>query len=162
MSPSLSFVTVFGLESLVLWYYSDYSPLQFFIFLFIFSGVLEIKLGLAKHTFHQWPTSSTPALVLLLYSFLGRSYTFISNYPTSLCLWAQGFTLAKQTLYCLSHTSSAFCSGYFGDEVLWTICSNWLRVMILLISASKVARITGVSHWHPALHFFLITVIILL
>jgi hypothetical protein len=160
MSPSLSFVTVFGLESLVLWYYSDYSPLQFFIFLFIFSGVLEIKLGLAKHTFHQWPTSSTPALVLLLYSFLGRSYTFISNYPTSLCLWAQGFTLAKQTLYCLSHTSSAFCSGYFGDEVLWTICSNWLRVMILLISASKVARITGVSHQCPANFYLLVWVFI--
>jgi hypothetical protein len=26
-----------------------------------------------------------------------------------------GFTLAKQSLYCLNHTSSPFCSGYFGD-----------------------------------------------
>jgi hypothetical protein len=33
----------------------------------------------------------------------------------------QGFTLAKQALYCLSHTSSTFCSGYFGDEVSQTI-----------------------------------------
>jgi hypothetical protein len=27
----------------------------------------------------------------------------------------QGFALAKQVLYCLSHSSSSFCSGYFGD-----------------------------------------------
>jgi hypothetical protein len=26
----------------------------------------------------------------------------------------QDFLLAKQVLYCLSHTSSSFCSGYFG------------------------------------------------
>jgi hypothetical protein len=29
-----------------------------------------------------------------------------------------GFALAKQVLYHLSHTSSPFCSGYFGDKVL--------------------------------------------
>jgi hypothetical protein len=27
----------------------------------------------------------------------------------------RAFTLAKQALYHLSHTSSPFCSGYFGD-----------------------------------------------
>jgi hypothetical protein len=27
----------------------------------------------------------------------------------------QGFVLAKQVLYNLSHTSSTFCSGYLGD-----------------------------------------------
>jgi hypothetical protein len=25
----------------------------------------------------------------------------------------------------LSHTSSPFCSGYFGHEVLWTIFPGW-------------------------------------
>jgi hypothetical protein len=30
-------------------------------------------------------------------------------------VWTQGYMLVKQTLYCLSHTSSPFCSGYFGD-----------------------------------------------
>jgi hypothetical protein len=30
----------------------------------------------------------------------------------------QGFTLAKQALYNLSHTSSPLCSGYFGDGSL--------------------------------------------
>jgi hypothetical protein len=32
-------------------------------------------------------------------------------------VWTQGFTIAKQALYCLSHSSSPFCSDYFGDGV---------------------------------------------
>jgi hypothetical protein len=36
-----------------------------------------------------------------------------------------GFTLAKQVPYCLNHTSSPFCSGYFGGEVLQSN-SPWL------------------------------------
>jgi hypothetical protein len=35
-------------------------------------------------------------------------------------------------------------------RVSWTICLNWPQTAILLISASQVARITGVRHWHPA------------
>jgi hypothetical protein len=38
----------------------------------------------------------------------------------------------------------------FGDGVSRTICPGWPRTMILPISASQLARITGVSHWHPA------------
>jgi hypothetical protein len=30
-------------------------------------------------------------------------------------VWIQGFVLAKQVLYFLSHASSPFCSGYFRD-----------------------------------------------
>jgi hypothetical protein len=56
-------------------------------------------------------------------------------------------TLAKQVLSCLSHTYSPFCSGYFGDgRVSRTICPYWPRTVILLISASQVAKITGVNH----------------
>jgi hypothetical protein len=51
----------------------------------------------------------------------------------------------------LNHISSPFCSGYFGDGVLWTICPRWPRTLILPISASWVARITGVSFLHQAL-----------
>jgi hypothetical protein len=47
----------------------------------------------------------------------------------------------------LSHTSSAFCSGYFGDGVSWTICLGWPCTEILLISASQVARIIGKHCW---------------
>jgi hypothetical protein len=39
-----------------------------------------------------------------------------------------------------------FCDGYFRDRVSWTICSGWLWTLILLICASWIARITGVSH----------------
>jgi hypothetical protein len=36
------------------------------------------------------------------------------------------------------------------DRVSWTICQGWLWTVILLISASWVARITGMSHHCPA------------
>jgi hypothetical protein len=54
-------------------------------------------------------------------------------------------TLHLQVLYHLNHTSSPFCSAYFGDGILKTICPGWLQTIILPISASQVARITGVS-----------------
>jgi hypothetical protein len=65
-------------------------------------------------------------------------------------IWTQSFTAGKQLLYWLSHISSPFCSGYFWDGVLQTICLVCLRTAILLISASQVARITRMSHWFSA------------
>jgi hypothetical protein len=62
-------------------------------------------------------------------------------------VWTKGCTLTKWVQ--LSHTSSPFCSGCFGDGVLRTICSGWPQTAILLIlriSASQVARIIGMSH----------------
>jgi hypothetical protein len=52
--------------------------------------------------------------------------------------------------YTLSQSTSPFCIKYFWDRVSQTICLGWLRTTILLIAASWVARITGVSHQHPA------------
>jgi hypothetical protein len=46
-----------------------------------------------------------------------------------------------------------FCDGYFLYRVLWTICLDWLRTLILLVSAFWVARIIGVSHQHPVYLF---------
>jgi hypothetical protein len=67
------------------------------------------------------------------------------------------FALAKEVLYCLSHTSSSFCSGYFGAGISQMICLGWPHAMILQISASQVARITGVSHQSLAnLKFFML------
>jgi hypothetical protein len=57
------------------------------------------------------------------------------------------FELAKQALYCLSHTCSPFRSDYFGDEVSSTICLGWPPTLILLISASEITRIKHMSHW---------------
>jgi hypothetical protein len=42
----------------------------------------------------------------------------------------------------------------FGGGVLWTICLSWPWTMILLISASQVARITGVSGTWSLGHIF--------
>jgi hypothetical protein len=45
--------------------------------------------------------------------------------------------------------------GYFSDRSSWTICPDWLWTAILLISASWVAKITGVSHQRPVGFYFL-------
>jgi hypothetical protein len=53
--------------------------------------------------------------------------------------------------FTLSHsTSPIFCDRVFQDGVLQIICPGWLQTAILLIFASLVARIIGVSHRHPA------------
>jgi hypothetical protein len=65
-------------------------------------------------------------LNLLIYLFIGGT-----------AVWTQGFTLAMRPPY-------AF--GYFGDEVSQTICLGCPWIMILLILASQIARITGLSH----------------
>jgi hypothetical protein len=56
------------------------------------------------------------------------------------------FRACKAALYHLSHTSSPFCSGCFGDGVSRKICLGWLQTLIFSMSASQVARIPGVSH----------------
>jgi hypothetical protein len=55
--------------------------------------------------------------------------------------------LAKQVYHCLGHISGPFWSGYFGDGGL----TNYL----LPISASQVAKITGVNHQCQAIDLFL-------
>jgi hypothetical protein len=62
----------------------------------------------------------------------------------SVFLW--DFVLAKQGLCHWSYTPSPFCSGYFGDGISGTIYLDWLWTSILPISASQVAKITGVRH----------------
>jgi hypothetical protein len=57
--------------------------------------------------------------------------------------WTQG-------LHLWATPPALFLWRVFQDKVSWTICPSWLRSTILLISASWVARITGVSHQHPA------------
>jgi hypothetical protein len=50
---------------------------------------------------------------------------------------------------------SLFLWRVFQDRVSWTICLGCLWTKILLISISWVARITGMSHQHPAIVKFL-------
>jgi hypothetical protein len=46
------------------------------------------------------------------------------------------------------------CSRFCRDRVWLTICLGWLWTLVLLISSSRVARITGRSHWHLAWKHF--------
>jgi hypothetical protein len=62
--------------------------------------------------------------------------------------WHLDSTLARQALHHLSHTSSPFCCGYFGDVV--SSCLGWPQISILWISASRAVRITGMSHEYLA------------
>jgi hypothetical protein len=75
-------------------------------------------------------------------------------------VWTLGFVLAKQVLYHLRHTSRLFCSGYFRDGVSLTICPSWPRTVILLISASPVARIIGARLWHLAGYAFKVQILL--
>jgi hypothetical protein len=65
-----------------------------------------------------------------------------------------GLTLARQALYHLNHSTSPFLCWVFLDRFSRTICLGWLWTLILLISASSVARTTGVSHQHYTLFIF--------
>jgi hypothetical protein len=58
----------------------------------------------------------------------------------------QGFMLAKQMLYYLSHASIPFFSVILEGGGLVNYLLGWPQNVILRISASHVARITGVSH----------------
>jgi hypothetical protein len=51
-----------------------------------------------------------------------------------------------------------FCMGYFRGRILRTTFPRWLQIMIPLISAFWIARITDMSHRHLALLPFFITV----
>jgi hypothetical protein len=101
-----------------------------------------VKLRLQAPSWNPFEVSGwtlyTCSLILFLFFFFWKTR-----------VWTQGFSLAKQTLYHFSHTSSPFCSGYFGDGgVSQTICLGWPLSTILPISVSQVAKITGMSHQH--------------
>jgi hypothetical protein len=55
--------------------------------------------------------------------------------------WTQGLPTLWTTPPAL-----LFVKGVFQDRISQTVCLGWLWATILLISASWVARITGVSH----------------
>jgi hypothetical protein len=59
-------------------------------------------------------------------------------------IWTQGLHLEPPH-------QPFFCAGFFWDRVSPTICLGWLWTAMFLISASWVARITGVSCWHLAI-----------
>jgi hypothetical protein len=63
-------------------------------------------------------------------------------------IWTQGFTLARQVIYHLSHSPAVFCVEYFQIGSQELLAQSQLWTLILLISASLIARIIGLSHQH--------------
>jgi hypothetical protein len=82
---------------------------------------------------------------VLIYLFFGRTG-----------VWTQVFVLSKQALYCLNHTSSLFCSAYFGGEggglqnYLSRLASNHTILDLSLLTS----RFIGMSHQYLAAFFF--------
>jgi hypothetical protein len=58
-------------------------------------------------------------------------------------VWTQGFSLASQAFYCLSHTSCHFCFGCFGGKV-WLFGQAGPRSSYFTYLA--VAGMTGMCH----------------
>jgi hypothetical protein len=83
-------------------------------------------------------------------------FTFLSftSPPSPTCTGAQTQGLHREPLY------NPFVLGIFKIESHGTVCPGWLRTGMLLISASWVARITGMSHWPPACPSFLMYIFV--
>jgi hypothetical protein len=93
-------------------------------------------------------------LVHVIFDYLISLHTLPTIFFSSIGVWTEDLVFAKQVFYHWVIMPALFCVGYFWDRVWWIFAWGWLRTMILLISASWVARITGVSHQHSAFSIF--------
>jgi hypothetical protein len=138
----------------------NFTPILLLFLLFLHWGyiVTFIKVLIMYyswiHLLHHSPLSSSS----LLYTSRRRMNKESSQFRADLFIlklsdsyrfflgrvWLTGLELRA---YSLSHSISPFfvCDGFFRDRVLITICLGWLQAAILLISASWIARITGMS-----------------
>jgi hypothetical protein len=80
---------------------------------------------------------------------------FFFFFFSSTGVWTQGLTLGRQVLLLLEPLCQFFFVMQFLKIGSRTICPGWLQNVILLISASRVARVIGVSHQHLASHCLL-------
>jgi hypothetical protein len=120
---------------------------------------------------YSWRIPSSPWFILLhsnYYHLTSFIYMLLIFY-FCLSFWGVGLDFELRTSFLQSRCSNTwailpvyFCSGYFGDGLLRTVCPGCPKTTILLISASQVARITGMSHQHPATHLFYFFIVCLL
>jgi hypothetical protein len=80
-----------------------------------------------------------------------KKYT-TGSYGIFFCVW----------YWCLNSGPTPWATppALFGDSVSQTICLGWLQTAILLMFASWVARITGMSHQCLVGIFFLVVVVL--
>jgi hypothetical protein len=100
--------------------------------------------------FFEWPPKS-PSFAYFIHTLCVWS---CHHFFCGTGVWTQGFVLTTQALFCLSHTTSPFCSVYFGDGVWRTMCLGWPWTVVPLISTSQVTRIIGMRQWHLAVLLF--------
>jgi hypothetical protein len=110
---------------------------------------------------YNWAFRMLNVLIVFILNSVLRSQMFQPVYHIGFCLWWSFFLLEICHMYfqystgfwtldlTLSHCIVLFSDGFCHDRVSWTIGLGWL-----LMSASSVARITGVSPRHLALYIF--------
>jgi hypothetical protein len=47
-------------------------------------------------------------------------------------VWYQGIVPTRKALYCTSHATSPFCSGYFGDRVSPLVWLAWTTILLFM------------------------------
>jgi hypothetical protein len=92
-----------------------------------------------SHFAHFVPSNISSDSRLLLFSVLGLELRTSSLLGRPFTTWATSPAL----FWCM-------CVGYFQDRTSQSTYLGWPWTVILLISASFLARIPGVSHWRPA------------
>jgi hypothetical protein len=105
----------------------------------------------ANNSWGFLPPASSPAFTIFSF-FLSLSLSFSFFHLLGLAFKLRASHL--QSRHFTTWATSSVHFGYFGDGVPPTIWLGWPWTMILPISASQVARITGVSHQHLAYCLF--------
>jgi hypothetical protein len=67
-------------------------------------------------------------------------------------VWTQGFTLARQVLYCLRHNSSSFCSGYSEDSISLCFCTGQPELQSSYCMLPTITGMTAIHH-HAQIFF---------
>jgi hypothetical protein len=107
--------------------YLYWIPFMFFIVLFHSALFFWVFLELIQ------------AFICVFFNFIDHSFFFLVNLGFELrASWWQ----SRHSTSC-STLPDFFCDGYFWDRVSQTICPGWTWTIILLISASWLAKITG-------------------
>jgi hypothetical protein len=88
---------------------------------------------------HSYRTGACP---VMSFQRIVHLYYYQFFFFCSTGAWTQGLHLEPL------HQPFFVIFFFFEIRVLWITCLGWLRTLALLISASWVAGITNVNHWH--------------
>jgi hypothetical protein len=95
--------------------------------------------------------SESETLIMALQDWVSGEQAHLEQLQALVCVCSFGDLNWRPTPWATPPAIS--CDRFFQDRVLGTICPSWFWTLILLISASWVARIIGVSHQLYNKHF---------